>query len=141
MKSAPYRVHNRLVAVLAHIHHYDFAGQIQLAADAGVSKGAISKLLSGQSNPSFALVLKVVKVLERHLGQRLDLQELFSFDGRYPTRSVCTLVGCRGCLLSHCYDLDGNLMLTYQDLRSDTWELPASELPPMPKARAETEVA
>src|SRR5579871_3994157 len=141
MKSTPYHVHNRLVAVMAHIDRYAFGGQAQLAADAGVSKAAISKLLSGSTQPSFALVLKVINVLERHLGRRLDLQELFSFDGRYPTRSICELVGCRGCLLSHYYDQDGNLPIQYQDLRSGVWELPSDGLPVLPPESTGAEAA
>lgn len=93
------RFQNRLVAVMDHIPIYSFQGRARLAADAGVSRAAISRLVAGKTSPSFAVTVAITAALERRLGRRLDPRELVSFDGRYPTASVCDLCGCRGCTL------------------------------------------
>lgn len=90
-------VHNRIGRLMEHIPWYSICGQARLARDAGVSRAALSRLLSRQASPSFATVMSITKALERRLGRPLDPRELVSLDGSYPTASVCTLAGCRGC--------------------------------------------
>lgn len=90
---------------MVHVNWYLFSPQARLAMDAGVSRSALCRVLSGQAAPSFALIWKVSKALEKRLGarlpgRRLDPSELFSLDGTYPTPSACALVGCPGCRLA-----------------------------------------
>lgn len=89
---------------MVHVNWYLFSPQARLARDAGVSRSALCRVLSGQAAPSFALIWRVTKALEKRLGDklpsgRLDPCELFSLDGTYPTLSACALVGCSGCRL------------------------------------------
>lgn len=99
------RVYNRILAVLLHLNRYGCRTQVRLAEDAGASEAAISRLLSGQSNPSYCLAVSVLEALERHLGKRIDPREILSLDGKYAT-NVCTLCGCPGCLPPQVYEAD-----------------------------------
>jgi len=92
------RSHNRVAAVMSHSQKYWFKGRSLLAQDAGVSRSALSRLMSGRTHATYAVVAKVAKALEVSLGRTLDPRELVSLDGTYPTPFVCTLVGCKGCL-------------------------------------------
>ena len=118
-------VHNRIAAVMAHIPWYSLEGLTRLAQEAGVSKSALSRLLSGQSRPSFALVWKLTKALEKRLGKALDPCELVSLDGTYPTPSVCVLCGCSGCLPEEVYDDQEKLRPEYQHLKPGAWSIAA----------------
>ena len=73
----------------------------------GVSRSTISRLLRGRINPSFRLAQAVTAALEKHLRRPLDLRELLSPDGTYPTASGCALAGCRGCMPEEAYDAEG----------------------------------
>lgn len=90
-------VHNRIERLMEHIPWYSISGQARLARDAGISRAALSRLLSGKASPSFATVWAITMSLEKRLGRSLDSRELVSLDGTYPTASVCTLADCRGC--------------------------------------------
>lgn len=96
--SAATKHHNRIAAIMLHGSRYSQYPTSRLAADMGVSKSTISHLRHGRVNPLYNTAAKVVKCLERDLGQSLDVREVFSEDGSYPTPHVCALVGCRGCL-------------------------------------------
>ncbi len=115
--------HNRIRAVLAHTNRYAFSGEARLARDAGLSRSAVSRFLSGKSNPSFALVMAITRALEQQLGKRIDPRELISLDGAYPTPSVCKLCCCRGCLPKEAYAADDTLKPEYQNVRSGEWSL------------------
>lgn len=122
------QVHNRILALMAHTNRYAFKGESRLAADAGVSKSAVCRLLNGQSSPSFALVSSLARALEPHLqnglgGQRLDPHELISLDGTYPTASACALAGCRGCLPAEAYDEDNRLRPQFRGMVPGQWSL------------------
>jgi transcriptional regulator with XRE-family HTH domain len=111
------RVHNRILEIMAHTTRYAFKGESRLAADAGVSKSAVCRLVNGESSPSFAVVTALTGVLEKQVGKTLDPRELISFDGTYPTASVCELVDCRGCLPAEAYDEDDTLRPEFQGVR------------------------
>ena len=96
--------HNRIATILAHIPRYAVQGPARLAYDIGVSRSSVHRLLTGEAAPSFALALAVLTALEKALGRRLDFRDLISFDGTYPTASVCDLCGCRGCLPPGAWD-------------------------------------
>jgi len=119
-------VHNRIQAVMSHITRYAFKGGTRLAADAGVSKSAVCRLLNGQSSPSYTLLHLILRALERHLGKSLDPRELISLDGTYPTASVCQLAGCSGCLPAEAYDAEGNLKAEFKHFKPGHWSLSRS---------------
>lgn len=119
----PPRFANRIAAVMEHIPRYTIQGQARLAADAGVSRSAVSRLLSGQTEPSFSVALAITSALEWKLGRKLEPRELFSLDGRYPTANACVLCGCRGCLPRHAYANDDTLKPAFRDIVPGTWSL------------------
>ncbi len=117
------QMHNRILALMAHTTRYAFKGGTRLAADAGVSKSAVCRLLNGQSSPSFALVLAVTKALEKHLRRPLDPRDLISLDGHYPTATACQLAGCKGCLPPEAYDENNVLKAEFKDVKPGEWTL------------------
>jgi len=118
----PRLFHNRIAAILAHIPRYAFQGPARLARDIGVSRSTIHRLLAGEAAPSFALALAVLTELEKALGRRLDFRDLISFDGIYPTKSVCDLCGCRGCLPPGAWDEERDeVKPEFRGVRSKEW--------------------
>lgn len=117
------QVHNRVLALMAHTTRYAFRGETRLAADAGVSKSAVCRLLNGNSSPSYALVLAITRALEKQLERPLDPRDIISTDGTYPTASACALAGCRGCLPSEVYDDTDRVKPEYQHLRPGQWSV------------------
>ena len=115
------RHHNRIGAILIHLKRYWSMGASKLAADAGVSKSTISHLLRGKSHPLYNTARRVVKCLERDFGTPLSLDEVFSEDGTYPTRFVCTLMGCTGCDDSRFYDRDNCVLPGLRRIESGRW--------------------
>lgn len=115
------QVHNRILALMAHTTRYAFQGETRLASDAGVSKSAVSRLLTGQSSPSFALVVALTKALEKRMGRSLDPRDLISLDGSYPTATACELAGCKGCLPAEAYDEQNRLKPEYKDVKPGQW--------------------
>jgi transcriptional regulator with XRE-family HTH domain len=107
------KVEQRVRDLALHISWYGFKTQARLAQDSGVSPAAISRLIRGQSQPSLALALRVTAALSRRAGRDLDVREVFSLDGSYPT-PTCALMGCRACLPTEAYDEDDNLKPSYQ---------------------------
>src|SRR4051812_23859914 len=89
---------NRFSDVMAHHSRYSFKGVSRLARDAGVSPSSVSRLISGKMNPSFLMVARLAKAIEKHTGVRIDPRDLLSENGDFPTPFVCDLVGCKGCL-------------------------------------------
>ena len=119
-------LHNRVGAIMLHIPWYTFRGQVRLARDVGVSRSTVCRLLSGKSAPSYPVMAGVVAALSRRLNRPLELSEVFSPDGKFPTSSVCALCGCNGCLPAQAYDKDDDtLRPEYQHVRSGAWELSA----------------
>lgn len=116
-------VYNRIRTLMIHAPHYSFQGQARLAADAGVSRSTISRLVRGRINPSFRLAQAVTAALEKHLKRPLDPREVLSPDGTYPTASGCEIAGCQGCMPEEAYDPQGTLKPEYRDLRPGDWSL------------------
>lgn len=112
-------VHNRIRAFMEHSTSYAFMGEVRLAKDCGVSCAAISRLLSGKSSPSFALLVRITQAFERQFRLSLDPREIVSLDGTYPTDTVCRLVGCRGCTPQSAWNEDDTLKnhaVSYQEV-------------------------
>jgi transcriptional regulator with XRE-family HTH domain len=118
---ARWRVRNRILAVMAHTSRYSIRGQARLAEDARVSRSTVCRFLSGEANPSFALVMAITQALETRLGRPVDPRELVSMDGTFPTASVCELCGCRGCLPPEAYAPDDTLRQEYRGARPGEW--------------------
>jgi transcriptional regulator with XRE-family HTH domain len=115
------KVFNRLRAVMSHAARYSFKGETRLAEDAGVSKSAINRLSNGQSSPSFVLVCALARSLSQQLGRYIEPSELVSCDGSYPTRFVCQLCGCKGCLPNQAYDEEESLRPEYSYIKPGQW--------------------
>jgi transcriptional regulator with XRE-family HTH domain len=117
------RLHNRVDAVMNHVSRYQFEGRARLATDVGVSRSTISRMLNGQTTPSYALVQKVTAALSRHLGRPLAPNDLFSPSGFYEERSACRLSGYRGYLPEQAFDGRGRRRPEWRDARPGDWSL------------------
>ena len=123
-------IQNRVPVLLVHIPRLSIRGQARLAAEVGVSRSTISRLVSGRINPSYRLARGVTDALERLLGKPLDMREVFSTDGTYLTASGCALCRCNGCLPEEAFDADGNLKTEWQSARPGNWSLARPAVPP-----------
>ena len=132
-------LHNRVGAIMLHIPWYTFRGQVRLARDVGISRSTICRMLSGKSAPSYPVMVGVTAALSRRLNRPLELSEVFSPDGIFPTPNVCALCGCGGCLPAQAYDRnEDTLRPEYRHVRSGAWELSAvaGAKQPFPMIRA-----
>ncbi len=117
------RLHNRIQTVMVHVSRYSFQGRARLAADVGVSRSTISRLINGQTSSSHALVQAVTDALSARLGKPLVPRDLFSPDGCYPECSGCRLCACRGCLPEAAFDSHGRRRVEWQNARPGDWSL------------------
>jgi hypothetical protein len=125
--SAADALHNRVRIALIHSWRYAFEGQARLAADVGVSRSTICRLIAGKRIPSDRLVQAITDALSEDMGIPLNARDLFSPDGTYPTCSGCKLCGCDGCLPEEAYDAKGNRKPGYENMQAGDWSLaPAS---------------
>lgn len=115
------RRHNRVAAVLAHVPRYSFKRLQRLSTDAKVSKAALSRILRGASEPCYQTLVRIADAIGSHLGIRLDLRELVSKTGEYPTRFVCDLTRCKGCLPGFVFDEHGRVKPRYRNLKAGMW--------------------
>jgi transcriptional regulator with XRE-family HTH domain len=106
---------------MAHTTRYAFKGGSRLAADAGLSRSALNRLINGLTSPTFNSIYGITQALEKQLHRHLDPRELVSIDGTYPTPSVCELVGCKGCLPDEAYDENEKIKPEYSDVRPGRW--------------------
>lgn len=117
------RLHNRVQTVMVHVSRYSFQGRARLAADAGLSRSTISRMINGQTSPSHALVQAVTDALSVHLKKPLVPHDLFSRDGSYHERSGCRLSGCTGCLPEAAFDGHGRRRAEWLNARPGDWSL------------------
>jgi transcriptional regulator with XRE-family HTH domain len=120
-RSTEVPLHNRIAAVMLHATRYAFRSRSRLARDCGLSKSAVSRLLRGDSSPSYVVVARVADALERALGVPIDPRELVSETGEYPTTFVCSLVGCRGCLPDQVFHPEGEKRKEFQMVQAGFW--------------------
>ena len=130
-------VHNRIRDVLIHTKWYAFKGEARLAHDARMSKAGLSRIINGQSAPSFRAICKIVAALEKELGLPVDPREVVSFTGTYPTPSVCDLVGCRGCLPDAAYLENDERRPGFTDDQKGRWSVAPSDLATQPVSNEE----
>ena len=90
------KMSSRIRELMGHTTRYCFDGRSRLVADTGVSRSEVTRLLSGDCNPSYRVVCAVIEAIERDLGTRIDGRDVLSFTGDFRN-SVCEIVGCRGC--------------------------------------------
>lgn len=96
-QQAPPKVTNRLRAVLLHVPYFSTDGFARLAAKCGVARSTISRIIREKSSPTYQLAHRITQVISDHHSGVLDMRELFTTDGTYPTDSVCALMDCKGC--------------------------------------------
>jgi transcriptional regulator with XRE-family HTH domain len=99
--------------MMEHTSRYAFRGEARLARDCAVSEAAISRLMSGKTSPSFGLVVRIAEALEKQLKRDIDLREIVSIDGQFPTPTVCEIVGCRGCTPQAAWNEDDTMKAEY----------------------------
>jgi transcriptional regulator with XRE-family HTH domain len=69
---------NRLRQFLLQVEEYWFRGpQRKFARDVGVSESTVSRVIRGESRPSYPLVCRMAKVLEQKLGRKIDPREIY----------------------------------------------------------------
>lgn len=116
------RVTNRVRAFLVHIPYYAIEGQRRLAADCGVARSTISRLVRGSLSPSYQLAEAVTRAISRRMGVPLDPREVFSRDGTYPTPRVCDVTpDCTGCFPDEAYDAEGTMRPEYAAMLPGDW--------------------
>lgn len=118
----PVRISNRVRAFLLHIPWYSIEGQRRLARDCKVSPSTISRLVRGETLPSYVLAEAVTAAISRRLGVPVDMRDVFSTDGTYPTACVCDITpSCAGCFPPEAYDEDDRMRPEYRDQRPGDW--------------------
>jgi len=116
-------VQNRVPVLLVHIPKLSIRGQARLAAEVGVSRSTVSRLVNGRINPSYRLARGVTDALERFLGRPLDMRDVFSTDGTYLEPSGCKLCLCGGCLPESAWQDDGTLKPEWKEARPGDWSV------------------
>ena len=122
----PQPVQNRVHIFLVHIPRLSIRGQARLAAEVGVSRSTVSRLVNEQINPSYRLARGITSALERLLGYPLDMRDVFSTDGTYPTASGCGLCKCGGCLPDDAYSPEGDLRPEWRGQKPGDWSVAPS---------------
>jgi DNA-binding phage protein len=119
--------HNRVFALMLHTSRYSERGAARLARDAGIGRTTLWRMVHGLEGPYVATALKVLQCLEYNLGRKLHFKEVFSADGKYPTKHICRLAGCRGCLPSQAFANDGSRVDSWKDVKPGRWTGDLSE--------------
>lgn len=104
-------VDNRIQDFLEHSTKYAFCGQQKLAQNARISGTTISRMLTKASSPSYATIIRITEVLEKEFKTNIDPREVATINGKYPTASVCELLGCSGCTPERAWDENNTLLL------------------------------
>ena len=69
---------NRLPDYLAQIEEYWFHGpKRRFARDAGVSEATFSRIFHGLTNPRYRDVCRIVALLEKKLGKKIDPRDVY----------------------------------------------------------------
>lgn len=118
----------RLRAVLLHVPYYSIEPKARLAQDTGLSQNAISRIVRGKLTPSQATVQLICRAIQRRSGVKLKSGELFRSNSHFPTRSVCTLMGCKGCLPPEAWDeRSDRLKTSWRNQKPGEWSCFAAE--------------
>jgi predicted transcriptional regulator len=69
---------NHLPHLLEEIPDYWFHGpQRKFAQDAGVTESTLSRILRGDTNPRYVDICRIVALLEKKLGRRIDPRDVY----------------------------------------------------------------
>jgi transcriptional regulator with XRE-family HTH domain len=69
---------NRLSHYLSQIEDFWFRGpQRKFAKEAGVSETTLSRILRGVTHPRYEDICRIVAVLEKKLGQKIDPRDVY----------------------------------------------------------------
>lgn len=112
---------NRIRAAMVHCPRYAFRGVSRLADDAGISRSTVSRLVRGLTEPTFAIVSTVTAELEKASKRRIDPRELVTTNDCFPTRTVCNLMGCKGCLPDDAFDEEASIRQEFKGVKPGTW--------------------
>ena len=124
MQSAANRtLHRRIWAIMVHVPRYQSFGPSRLARDSGLARSTVTRFLSGESTPSVYMVLALLSAIEKQMGRHIDLRELISIDGNYPTPSACKLMGCKGCLPPEAHNRDCTTKPEYSHMKGGEWSV------------------
>jgi transcriptional regulator with XRE-family HTH domain len=97
-------ISNRLRSILYHVPWYSIEGIVRLAKDTGLSTSTISRLVGQKNSPSYRVAETIASVISQKTGIPIETNEIFSPSGNFPTPSVCSLMGCKGCLPPEAWD-------------------------------------
>ena len=111
----------RISDVMAHSARFAFRGTRRLAFAAGVSPASVSRIIHGELNPSAVMLARITTALEKEFGHRIDPRDLLAEYGQFPTRFVCDLLGCPGCLPDRAFDEFGDLTATFTNIKPGQW--------------------
>lgn len=90
-------VDNRIQDFLEHSTRFAFNEKSRLAHSTRISNSAINRLLHAASSPSYATIIRITEILEKEFKRKINPREIATITGKYPTPSVCDLLGCKGC--------------------------------------------
>jgi transcriptional regulator with XRE-family HTH domain len=69
---------NRLALYIAQIQDYWFRGPYtRFAQDAGISPSTLSRILHGKTRPRYEDICKIVALLEKKLGRKIDPRDIY----------------------------------------------------------------
>lgn len=111
----------RVSSAAIHLGRYSFRGLSVLARDAGLSASTISRLVNGNANPSYRLVIQLTEAIERQVGHHIDPRDIVAINGRFLTPYICDVMHCRGCLPECARDEFGERAEKYKDIHSGQW--------------------
>jgi transcriptional regulator with XRE-family HTH domain len=113
---------NRIRCFLIHIPRYSIEGKKRLAEDIGVSPSTISRLVRGETAPTYQLADAVTRALSKRMGVPLEIRDVFTTDGTYLTACVCDLSpNCNGCYPPEAYDDDDTMRPEFREMRPGAW--------------------
>jgi len=67
-----------------------------LTKDTGLPRSTVHDILHRLHRPSYKAAIRITHAIGTQLGRKISTEELFTFDGSYPT-SLRDLTECRGC--------------------------------------------
>jgi transcriptional regulator with XRE-family HTH domain len=106
---------------MVHVDGYDTKGVARLALDAGVSRSEVSRLMRGITNPSYVIVERIHKAIERKARRRISIKEIVSERGNYKTVYVCDLMKCKGCLPAYAFNRENERLEEFKHLKPGRW--------------------
>lgn len=92
-----------------------------MAADTGISRSTIWRLMHEDYPPPLVVISKVAAALEKELNRRIDLRDIVAENGTFLTKFCCDVVGCKGCLPETATDEWQHIKEVYKSIRPGEW--------------------